>query len=319
MRTLFRTTLSILRQYPILWLPLILAELINVNITWFERMLQHSLMRQLLPWLTESHSVLAGATGHIPPTAQTIRNLSLILLPLGLGTEFVCIFLSAAALVVTAALLRSLAEARPATLPAALPSIAPSRRRILIFSLALLGLKAISDVLTTFLSPLVFSFNLEDKLERLLSLSLKSESVLEATHLIPNLVSHLWVLPIALCGVYIIAPLQARLAQPPNATPVPDQARQTRIAAILTAIAISTLSFLVAMLEVPLFQLFRLSSTLALYPVHIIASLVTVLPYVLLYIAFYLITTPDSPFAAIPDLPAPLPEPPQSPPESISV
>jgi hypothetical protein len=318
MRTLFRTTASLLRQYPILWLPLVLAELINFNITWFERMLRRSLMQQLLPWLTESHSVLGGATGHIPATAQTIRNLRLILLPLSLGTELLCIFLSAAALVVTAEILRSLAEARPATLPAALPSIAPSRRRILIFSLALLGLKSISDVLTTFLSPLVFSFNLEDKLEHLLSLSLKSANVLEATHLIPNLVSHLWVLPITLCIVYIIAPLQARLAQPPDAAPVLDQAKQVRIAAILTAVAMSALSFLVAMLEVPLFQLLRPASTLVLYPVSTITSLITALPCVPLYIAFYLITTPGSPLASTPDSPDPLPEQPQSPPESIS-
>jgi hypothetical protein len=318
MRTLFRTTASLLRQYPILWLPLILAELINFNITWFERMLQRSLMQQLLPWLTESRSVLDGATGHIPATAQTIRNLQLILLPLDLGTELVCILLSAAALVVTAALLRSLAEGCPATLPTALASIAPSRRRILIFSLTLLGLKAIWDVLTAFLSPLIFSLNPEDKLKRLLSLSPKLENVLEITHLIPNLVSHLWVLPIALCIVYIIAPLQARLAQPPDAVPVPDQAKQARIAAILTAVAMSALSFLVAMLEVPLFQLLRPASTLVLYPVSTITSLITALPYILLYIAFYLITTPDSPFAAIPDSPEPLPEPPQSPPSSIS-
>jgi hypothetical protein len=318
MKALWRSALSLLRQYPILWLPLVLAEFINFNITWFERMLQRSLMGQLLPWLTESRSVLGGATSHIAPTAQTIRNLQLILLPLGLGTELICIFLSAAALVATAALLRSLAEGRSATLPAALASIAPSRRRILIFALALLGLSAISEVLQTLLFPWVFSFNPERKLEHLLSLSLKSANVLEASHLIPNLVSHLWVLPIALCIVYIIAPLQARLAQPPDAPPVPDQAKQARIAAILTAVAMSALSFLVAMLEAPLFQLLPPSSSLVLYPIGTITSLITALPYVPLYIAFYLITTPDNPFAAIPDSSHPLPGPPPFPPESRS-
>lgn len=294
MKALWRSTLSLLRQYPILWLPLVLAEFINFNITWFERMLQRSLMGQLLPWLTESRSVLGGATSHIAPTAQTIRDLHLILLPLDLGTELICIFLSAAALVATAELLRSLAKGRPATLPAALASIAPSRRRILIFSLTLLGLNAISEVLTTFLAPLVF-VNFEHKLEHLLSLSLQSANVLEASHLIPNLASHLWVLPVALCIVYIIAPLQARLAQPPDAAPVPDQAKQARTAAILTAVAMSALSFLVAMLEAPLFQLLPPSSSLVLYPIGTITSLITALPYVPLYIAFYLITTPEGP------------------------
>ena len=317
MRTLWRTAASLLRQYPILWLPLILVEFINFNIRWFERVVQRSLTQQLLPWLTESRSVL-GATDHIPPTVQTLRNLSLLLLPLGLGTELITIILGAAALVATAALLRSLAEGRPATPPEALPSIASSRRRIFLFALTLLGLQVVSNLLTSFLSPLIFSINPEDKLGRLLSLSLKSQNALQASHLIPNLISHLWVLPIVLCIVYIVAPLQARLAQPPEAAPVPDHAKQARTAAILTAVAMSALSFLVAMLEVPLFQLLRPASTLVLYPVSAITSLITALPYVFLYIAFYLIANPDSSLITTPEIPLDLPTPPQSPPESTS-
>jgi hypothetical protein len=247
-----------------------------------------------------------------------VRKVLALAAPLTYGTQLLCLFVSASALIATAAILRSIAEKGDGSLRDAAAPIAASSSRILIFSLKLFGLNLIAGALAGFLMPLVQPLKLQADMEKLFSLPLKSQLAMENSHLIANLVSHLWVLPITLCVVCLIAPVEVRLLQPPNFIPPRGQATIARIAALLGALAVTLLSLLISVLEAPLMQHLSLgtrisSSTAIEYPMWIISSLIAAAPYVLLYVAFYGIATQA--VAIPPSLPivAPDPQPAQEP------
>jgi hypothetical protein len=296
MRTLLSKTIDLLHRHPILWLPALLAEFATFLLHWLVNPLQRYLSRQLLLWLTESHSVLGGAAEHVAPSGSTLVKLNLLSFPIAFGTEFLGILFSAAALVATAALLRSLAESRPATLPAALPQIAASRRRIVHFALTLLGLNIVSECIYGFATPIFMPLvsTLQSGIEHTFLLSIASSMELEKLNLIGNLVSHLWVLPVVLCIAWLIAPLQARLTQPSGSALTPPQAMQARIATILATLTLSLLSFLISMLLAMLFQSDVLPASLAIhFAIGVVRTLLTSLPLALLYIALTLIAAPS--------------------------
>jgi len=300
MRSLLSKTIALLRRYPILWLPALLAEFAAFLLRWLVNPLQRYLSRQLLLWLTQSHSVLGGAAEHVAPSGSTLAKLHLLRLPFAFGTEFLGILFSTVALVATAALLRSLAESRPAILPATLPQIAASRRRIFHFALTLLGLNIVSECTYGFAMPIFMPLvsTLQSGVEHTFSLSLAASMEIEKLNLIGNLVSHLWVLPVVLCIAWLIAPLQARLTQASAFALTPPQAAQARIATILAALTLSLLSFLIAMLAALLFQS-QLPSPLAIdFAIGVVRTLLTSLPLALLYIALTLVADPS--VAAIP-------------------
>jgi hypothetical protein len=154
------------------------------------------------------------------------------------------------------------------------------------------------------LSPLIVSVNpqtIQGKLEALFSLSLKTSNALEKLNLVPNLINDLLTLPITLGFVYIIATLQLRLIQPQNFNPTPEQKKPARLAAIYAAVAFIVLGILTSTVEFILLQQLSPASNLVVYAVRTITSLITAIPYVPLYIAFYLIANPDSPLATLPE------------------
>jgi hypothetical protein len=304
MRTLWRTTVSLLRKYPILWLPAILADVLTFNIDWLDNLLRHWLTQKLLPWLSEGHSVLSNSPVYVAPTQQVINIAIYLTAPIEWGARFLSDVIFACALVATAAILRNIAETGIGTLREAIAPIAASRRRILIFSLKLFALNLVGVCVMLLLAAPIMSLNpqvIQHKLETFFSLSLKTSLALERLNLIPNLFSYLWALPITLCIVYVIAPWQLRLIQPLDFNPSMEQKKQARLAAIYVTLAIIVLSILTSIIESTLLQQLSPASRLVVYSVGTITSLITVLPNVPLYIAFYLIANPDSPLAALPE------------------
>jgi hypothetical protein len=98
--------------------------------------------------------------------------------------------------------------------------------------------------------------------------------------------------------VYIIAPLQVRLIQPPDTNPTAQQASRARIAGTLAALASAACAFLLFQFR---FGVIPSSSPGALYFFQLITSLITLAIYTPLFIAIYLIATPESPL----DIPPP--------------
>jgi hypothetical protein len=293
MRILWRSTTSLLRQYPILWLPVLVAEIVNFNLRWFERLLLRPLRHQLILWFSQAHSVLSTTPVPIQPTGSIMIKTALLTAPLEWGMQFLCAAVTVASLVATAAILQSIAKTGRGSLRAVIAPITSSRRRILILSLQFWGLNMILSLqfwglnilftsLLELLSPLVFSIH-------------NLQAYLGRSNLAGSFFSYLWVLPVTLFVCYIIAPLEARLLQSPESTPAPDQARRARVVAILVALGLCVFNPLTGMAESYILQMSLLAFSLKFFLIELLFSLIRTAPYALLFIAFYLIANPESP------------------------
>jgi hypothetical protein len=294
MRNLWRATTYLFWQYPILWLPVILADVITSCLKQIERWLHHQLLQHFLPWLTQSYSVL-GPPEHLAPTQATMFKFALLDTPLRLGIQFLGTLLLASAMVATAGLLRSISDTGRGNLNAAMPPFAVSNRRILVYALKLFALTTLLFSFAAFL--MVEALNYQRTIVSWLHLSLKSEIALERMNLPGYIASLLATLGIA----YIMAPIAIQLLQPSDSNPTPQQAKTARIAWLLTALVAIVLDFGVAQLEGSLLQQVHATSNLAVFLFSGIASLIRTLPYIPLFIAFSLIATPDNPLANPPN------------------
>lgn len=319
MRSLWRNTASLLRKYPILWLPVVLARFITFNLGRLEVALRRALTKQLMPWLTHSqaHSVLSGTITTEAPQPEALRKFAALTGPIHFGRLFIDDFVFACALIAIAAILHSFATTGRATVHIAANRIFDSSSRILIFCLKLLSLNLISAWITYRLDPLVNWFLDNIEAQKLLFLSPRAQVALGGSNLFLGFIYELSVLPITLCVVYIMAPVELHLLQPPDLLPTPKQRRQARLAEMTAAIAISILGAIVWATERSLFQ--RIVHTdLNTYLILAVASLLRAIPYVPLYVAFYLIANPDSPIAFASSSPDLFPTPPESPPSPTS-
>jgi len=300
MRDLWRSTVSLLRQHPILWLPVAIVEFIDFILTWLRSLLDNYVFHQLLLRQSEGRSVLSTSPLSVEPTHATLQTLKYITFPISLTTLLIYAVLFACALFATAAILQRIADTGTGTLRDAVAPIKSSIRRILVYALTFFGLNVISGSLIVFLSPLTQFLNLlnfQSKLEQLLMLSIKSQIALEQSNIISNLFSHLWPIPITLCVVFIIAPLQVRLLQPPDSNPTAQQTRKARIAGTLAALASAACAFILLQIR---FWFFPYSSPGVHYFFQAVPSLITTAIYAPLFIAIYLIANPDSPLAIPP-------------------
>jgi hypothetical protein len=310
MRDLWRSTTSLLRQHPILWLPVAIVEFVNFNLRWLENLFDNWWFHQLLLRQSEGRSVLSVSPLSVAPTHATILKIETITIPIGLTTQLIYDVLLACALFSTAAILQRIAETGRGTLRDAVAPVKSSIRRIMVYALTLFGLGVIAGSLISFLSTLVHPLNLLDfqsKLEKVLSLSLQSQFALERSNFIPtfinSLLHYLWTIPITLCVVYVIAPLQVRLLLPPGTNPTTQQARSARIAGTLAALALAACAFL--LLQVSIWFI-PSSFPGARYFLQAVIPLASLAIYTPLFIAIYLIANPGSPLA-IPSSPPNIP------------
>jgi hypothetical protein len=300
MRTLWRSTVSLLRNHPILWLPVALARIISFHLNWLDSVVRSKLIHALMPWLmhTHAHSVLSGNIVADSTTPNALRKFVALTAPIQYGTLFLEDFLFACALIATAAILHNLATGSPATLRATATPITASASRISIFCLKLLGLTLISSWITSSLAPFAGSFIDHNGPQKLLRLSLESQMALGSSPLFINFLYHLWILPITLCVVYVIAPIKLHLLQPPDLPPTPNQRKQARLAEITATIAISALGIAASAAVRNLFQVI-VRTDQNTYLTSVVSSLVRAIPLVPLYIALYLIANPNNPLATL--------------------
>jgi hypothetical protein len=314
MRDLWRSTVSLLRQYPILWLPIAIVEFIDVILRWLESLFRHWLIQKLVLGLSEGHSVLSSSPVYGAPTQHAINMAIVLVAPIEWCILLLYTVLLTCAIVAIASMLQRIAETECATLRDAVAPIKSSIRRMLVFAFTLFGLNVIGQSITRFLAPLVQSINLNplqsklvQMLEQILPLSVRSQIALEHTNLISNIFANLWPIPITLCIVYVIAPLQVRLLQPPDSCPTAQQVRSARIAWFLAIVTSTVATCASSLLETSLLIALQQSSII-FYLSLVIARLISIAIYVPLFIVIYLIANPDSPLAIPPAPQDTLPE-----------
>jgi hypothetical protein len=286
MRSLARTTAFLVLRHPILWLPVLLADAASFCLTRGGNLLDRQLTNLLLPWLTATHSALSGATEHVYPTPFVLFKLALFTAPLAWAIRFVSFNLYAAAIVATGTLLALLARQAHASLSAAASTIASSINRILVYAWKLLILSMLAVFLSAPLEQLALM--LQNLIEKATSMSLKSELALEKLDLPTLLCTAL----IAIIAAWIMAPITLKLLQPPDSIPTAQQKLRARISALIAVTAWFALDRIVSGLAAPFFQQPHTLSSLIL-AIRGIASLITALPTIPLYIALNLIATED--------------------------
>jgi hypothetical protein len=296
MRNLWSTTTSLLRQHPILWLPVILADVASFWLSWLERLLHTQLIEQVVIWLSQSHSVLGDTPDYSTLTPAVSNKAAALTAPLVWTTRYLGICLYTAALIATAAIVYSVAAPETATLKQSRSSIWTSRRRILIFSLKFFFLNAVVGILGSWL--LSWSLQLQSFWEKSTSTSPAFQIAIEKS----NLPVLLPALLLAAAIATIMAPIAVRLLQPPPVPLSPQQAKSARHASLIVVAVAAVLQVLIQQVEPSLFQHLG-TATATLLTVGFAVSLITAIPFVPLYVALSLIATPEA------NAPAPILEP----------
>lgn len=306
MRDLWRSTVSLLWQHPILWLPVAILEFVDFSLQWLEQLFRHWFIQKLLLQLSEKHSVLSNSPIYNEPTQHAMNRAIVLTAPLDWCVLLVYNLLLTCAIVATAAILLQIAQTGSGTLRDAITPIKTSIRRIRDFALTLYGLNLIGHFLTSFLAPQIQHLNLDNfqsrlvqMLEHILSLSIRSQIALEQANLFNNLFANLWPIPITLCVVYIIAPLQVRLLLPPNSGTTAKQTRHARILWFLAIVAFTVTTCATFILQTSLS--FALHQSLSIiYSFEVVRHLISIAIYAALFVAIYLIAYPESPLAIPP-------------------
>jgi hypothetical protein len=264
MRELWRKTTALFWENPILWLPLVCADLLVFCFT----RLQKLLTRQLIDSLLLNHPAL---TGHaIRPVAQPalLAKAALLSGAFVWGTHFLNICLYTVALVITATLVQ---ELQPDS-PGVLHPLGSRIRRILVFSGELLALYALSGVL------LLQATRLAEKWR------------FSTTDLVPGFVMLAYV-----SVAYCMAPSGIRLLREAQSRPVTSEnfamGRSFAILMVMTSLAIS---YFLAIVEQSLNTSPLLARGILRIMMEVPASAVTALPYVPLFISLALIATNDA-------------------------
>jgi hypothetical protein len=268
MRELWRKTTVLFWENPILWLPVVCADLLAFCFT----RLQQLLTLQLINLFLLSHSALTGQA--TPPVDQhaAITKAAIIFGPFVWGTYFLNTCLYAAAFVVTATLVRTLEQHLRPDLPPVLGSLRSRIQRVLVFSFKLLALYALAGLL------LIQATTLAQKWK------------LPATYLIPC-----FLVLAAVSFAYCMAPSGISLLRDAQSRSVtPEYITWGRSFSILMVLASFAIGYFVPMVERSLFASPLLSRGIARLIIEAIASSVAAFPYVLLFISLALIATNDT-------------------------
>jgi hypothetical protein len=265
MRDLWRKTTALFWENPILWLPVVCADLLAFCFT----RLQKLLTRQLINSLLLSHSALTGQV--IPPADEhaVITKAAIIFGPFVWGTYFLNTCLYTAALVVTATLVRTLGEHVRPDLPLVLGSLRSRSRRILVLSIKLLALYALAAALL------------------LQATTLAQKWKFPPTYLIPCFLV-LVTVSIAYCmapsGISLLRDAQSRSVAPEYIT-------WGRSFSMLLVLASFAVGYFVPMVEQSLFASPLLAGGVPRLIIEALASSVAAFPYVLLFISLSLMAT----------------------------
>ncbi|MFZ1085213.1 MAG: hypothetical protein WAN35_09635 [Terracidiphilus sp.] len=260
---------ELFRENPILWLPLICADLSAYSLTW----LQGAGTKHIRIWLQTTYSALGGSYYGAPSFGSYILKVSLLTLPL-VWSRFIlnaCFYVTA--FVFTAALAQKKLQHQEFSFHAAFNDILASSRRILTFTLKLLGAYLLA------LIPLA-----------LLCVFLVMVILKWSKPTMPYIM--LATLPVGICTAWFVTPGGIKLIRPPNSPEVSLniklQGRKFAICAEIISVAIGFFlfkerSFLIYSAE--------LHHAFQLWVLDAIISLLIALPYVPLYIALSLLSS----------------------------
>src|SRR5689334_23238059 len=135
MRDLFRRAALLFWQYPVLWVPLLIADAASYSANRLNRHISH----QLVLWVYSTHSVL-GSGADFMASPKMVREVSLLAGPVTWGGYFLSIFLYTAAMLITTAALNRIEQGDPANLPNSTIAILSRPRIIARFSFKVLVL-----------------------------------------------------------------------------------------------------------------------------------------------------------------------------------
>lgn len=254
MGELWRDLVDVLRQRPLLWLPVLLADLLGYLIN----LGRTGLLHLLVVHETSQHSVLGGTAVRTPMSTSAMQSTSIIALLLTWLTYFFRIALYSTALIAIAALVQAYRERRERPAGAVRPALADGSGGILDLSLRALSVYAVAALLFGWLSPFL------------------------ANHGQKAILRNAWfgygltlVLLLALSFCLPPAALRVLAGRRPDARSV----QLSRLFSLVLALVASLLAAFVAsnareLTQVPL---------AARYPLEIIGSLLVALPYVLLF------------------------------------
>jgi hypothetical protein len=271
MQALIRKTVNLFVSYPILWLPFIIAELLDDGLN----SLRSLTTKPLIYWFATRHTAFGSEFRDFDKTAENkVLMVSHLLVQ---GTHYLSALLTATALVLTGALVALVLRGQKPDLATAVSVLRAYPRRIAVYAaknwalgmllFALVGFP-VSSLLQAYANPTPTVWNIVGKSEALLTLP---------------------------CYAWIMAPISLAFLRPAGSAAVsPRQRQQARYFSILVGVAGILLSWLL----MPL--LIKLTAHLPWQPVLFSLGSLLVRPTsVLLYIGLALIAFEES----MPDLP----------------
>jgi hypothetical protein len=265
MRDLWRKTTALFWENPVLWLPVVCADLLAFCFTRLQKLLTWQLINSFLL----SRSARTGQA--IPPVDEraVITKAAFLGGPFVWGTYFLNTCLYTAAFVVTAVLVDALGQHLRPDLPLVLGSLRSRIRRILVFSIKLLALYALATVLLLQATTLAqkWKFPTTDLVLCFLVLAFVSIAYCMA----PS-------------GISLLRDAQLRSITPEYIT-------WGRSFSILMVLASLAAGYFVPLVEQSLFVSPLLARGVQRLIIEAIASSAAAFPYVLLFISLSLIAT----------------------------
>lgn len=153
MGELWRSVSETMWKRPLVWLPVLIADLIGFFIN-FGRL---ALLRSMLKQRVEYHSALGGAPVHGQLTAATVRSLSTMALVVDWTSYWLRLLLYAAALIATAALVRAFTERNKRPLGEVRPAMRENATGILSLSLRALAINGAGAVIFAWIANVLVS------------------------------------------------------------------------------------------------------------------------------------------------------------------
>lgn len=151
MGELWRDLVEVLRKRPVLWLPVLIADLLVYLVNFGRALLLHSLVLHQ----TAQQSVFGGAVVHGPMTGSVAESTTVFALLLSWVVNFLKILLYTAAFAVTAALVQAVLERRRKIAPVIGPALTQGWGGILELTLRALAVYAIAALLFSWLAPVL--------------------------------------------------------------------------------------------------------------------------------------------------------------------
>jgi hypothetical protein len=268
MRQIWRNVVHLFWQHPVLWLPLIFADLLAFCLGLVQRSLSHEIAVRFF----DDHSV-PGNTPEYSRQATNVIPDQLLTASFGLVTQLLSICLYTAAFLITAQLVRLILQDLSPNLWSAARSATLHLGAIFSFSLKLFGWAIISALL---LATPVYFFIFQNHERRLM----------ETPYF-----THGLALLVAVCVAYFVTPAAIELLRSPTSQPVsPKVAWQGCGFSIPTVIVSQAIAFCAEIAERSFLSNSIRAQPIDIQAIHAIASLLSAFPYIFLFIALSLIT-----------------------------